>query len=198
MLSCKVDFNDMLQDPETGIMSWMRIFKIDTDPKRIWVQAGYETDAGGWYESDDIELSNKILEALAAHNYRVVVLKGTTPTEFFTAEQLEVLYSEFYVEKTVPDVKKPTAEEIIERKAEKIERKAREEAEGLSLEEILRRLQEEDAEAMRSDMKNDDNSDNSDSSNSSDSTNNNTNEPNSHDDSDEPENPKEPENQEKP
>ncbi len=63
----------------------MRIFKIDGDPKRIWA-GRYQMDNGGWYESDDIELSNK-LEALAAHNYRVVVLEGTTPTEYFTAEQ---------------------------------------------------------------------------------------------------------------
>lgn len=190
MLSCKVDFNDMLQNPETGVTSWMRIFKIDGDPKRIWVQAGYQMDNGGWYESDDIELSNKILEALAAHNYRVVVLEGTTPTEYFTAEQLEVLYSEFYVEKTVPDVKKPTAEEIIEREVEEIERKTREEAEGLSFEEIMALLQAEDAEAMRSDLKNDDNSDNPD---SSDNSSNNADEPDSHDDSDKPEEPEEPE-----
>lgn len=153
MLSCKVDFNDMLQDPETGLTSWVRIFKIDGDPKRIRVQAGYQMDNGGWYESDDIELSNKILEALAASNYRVVVLEGTTPTEYFTAEQLETLYSEFYVEKTVPDVKKPTAAEIIDREVEEMERKAREEAEGLSFEELMKRLQEEDTAAMRSDMK---------------------------------------------
>lgn len=189
MLSCKVDFNDMLQNPETGVTSWMRIFKIDGDPKRIWVQAGYQMDNGGWYESDDIELSNKILEALAAHNYRVVVLEGTTPTEYFTAEQLEVLYSEFYVEKTVPDVKKPTAEEIIEREVEEIERKTREEAEGLSFEEIMALLQAEDTEAMRSDMKNDDNSDNPD---SSDNSSNNADEPDSHDDSDKPEDQEEP------
>lgn len=193
MLSCKVDFNDMLQNPETGVTSWMRIFKIDGDPKRIWVQAGYQMDNGGWYESDDIELSNKILEALAAHNYRVVVLEGTTPTEYFTAEQLEVLYSEFYVEKTVPDVKKPTAEEIIDREVEEIERKTREEAEGLSFEEIMALLQAEDTEAMRSDMKNNDSPDNSNNSDSSDSSSNNTDEPDRHDDSDEPENPEEPE-----
>lgn len=160
MLSCKVDFNDMLQDPETGLTSWVRIFKIDGDPKRIRVQAGYQMDNGGWYESDDIELSNKILKALAARNYRVVVLEGTTPTEFFTAEQLETLYNEFYVEKTVPDVKKPTAAEIIDREVEEMERKAREEAEGLSFEELMRRLQEEDTAAMRSDMKEPENPEN--------------------------------------
>lgn len=195
MLSCKVDFNNILEDPETGLISWMRIFKIDGDPRRIWVRAGYQIDDGGWYESDDIELSNKILEALAAHNYRVVVLEGTTPTEYFTAEQLETLYSEFYVEKTVVEEHKETTEEELDRKAKEIEEQVRKETEGMSFEEIMALLQAEDAEAMRSDMKNDDNSDNSD---SSDSTNNNTNEPNSHDDSDEPENPKEPEDQEEP
>ena len=198
MLSCKVDFNDILEDPETGLISWMRIFKIDGDPKRIWVRAGYQMAGGGWYESDDIELSNKVLEALAAHNYRVVVLEGTTPTEYFTAEQLETLYSEFYVEKTVVEEHKETTEEELDRKAKEIEEEVRKETEGMSFEEIMALLQAEDAEAMRSDMKNDDNSDNSDDSDNSDSTNNNTNEPNSHDDSDEPENPKEPEDQEEP
>lgn len=194
MLSCKVDFNDMLQNPETGVTSWMRIFKIDGDPKRIWVQAGYQMDNGGWYESDDIELSNKILEALAAHNYRVVVLEGTTPTEYFTAEQLEVLYSEFYVEKTIPDVKKPTAEEIIDREVEEIERKTREEAEGLSFEEIMALLQAEDTEAMRSDLKNDDNSNNSDGHNDHDDPS----KPSEPDNHDEPEPKPQPEDQEEP
>ena len=195
MLSCKVDFNNILEDPETGLISWMRIFKIDGDPKRIWVRAGYQMDGGGWYESDDIELSNKILEALAAHNYRVVVLEGTTPTEYFTAEQLETLYSEFYVEKTVVEEHKETVEEELDRKAKEIEEEVRKETEGMSFEEIMALLQAEDAEAMRSDMKDNDNSDNHD---GSDSTNNNVDELNSHDDSDEPENPKEPEDQEEP
>lgn len=188
MLSCKVDFNDILEDPETGLISWMRIFKIDGDPKRIWVRAGYQMDGGGWYESDDIELSNKILEALAANNYRVVVLEGTTPTEFFTAEQLETLYSEFYVEKTVVEEHKETTEEELDRKAKEIEEEVRKETEGMSFEEIMALLQAEDAEAMRSDMKNNDNPNDSD----------------NHDSPSEPsepgntDNPDEPENQEEP
>lgn len=182
MLSCKVDFNDILEDPETGLISWMRIFKIDGDPKRIWVRAGYQMDGGGWYESDDIELSNKILEALAAHNYRVVVLEGTTPTEYFTAEQLETLYSEFYVEKTVVEEHKETTEEELDRKAKEIEEQVRKETEGMSFEEIMALLQAEDAEAMRSDMKKDDNSNNSD----------------GHNDHDDPSKPSEPNNHDEP
>ena len=191
MLSCKVDFNNILEDPETGLISWMRIFKIDSDPKRIWVRAGYQIDGGGWYESDDIELSNKILEALAAHNYRVVVLEGTTPTEYFTAEQLETLYSEFYVEKTVVEEHKETVEEELDRKAKEIEEEVRKETEGMSFEEIMALLQAEDAEAMRSDMKDNDNSD--------DSTNhNNPDEPGDTSGTSEPDNTDEPENQEEP
>lgn len=191
MLSCKVDFNNILEDPETGLISWMRIFKIDGDPKRIWVRAGYQMDGGGWYESDDIELSNKILEALAAHNYRVVVLEGTTPTEYFTAEQLETLYSEFYVEKTVVEEHKETTEEELDRKAKEIEEEVRKETEGMSFEEIMALLQAEDAEAMRSDMKDNDNSD--------DSTNhNNPDEPGDTSGTSEPDNTDEPENQEEP
>lgn len=182
MLSCKVDFNDILEDPETGLISWMRIFKIDGDPKRIWVRAGYQMDGGGWYESDDIELSNKILEALAAHNYRVVVLEGTTPTEYFTAEQLETLYSEFYVEKTVVEEHKETTEEELDRKAKEIEEEVRKETEGMSFEEIMALLQAEDAEAMRSDMKDNDNPD----------------EPGDTSGTSEPDNTDEPENQEEP
>lgn len=182
MLSCKVDFNDILEDPETGLISWMRIFKIDGDPKRIWVRAGYQMDGGGWYESDDIELSNKILEALAAHNYRVVVLEGTTPTEYFTAEQLETLYSEFYVEKTVVEEHKETTEEELDRKAKEIEEQVRKETEGMSFEEIMALLQAEDAEAMRSDIKKDDNSNNSD----------------GHNDHDDPSKPSEPNNHDEP
>ena len=191
MLSCKVDFNNILEDPETGLISWMRIFKIDSDPKRIWVRAGYQMDGGGWYESDDIELSNKILEALAAHNYRVVVLEGTTPTEYFTAEQLETLYSEFYVEKTVVEEHKETVEEELDRKAKEIEEEVSKETEGMSFEEIMALLQAEDAEAMRSDMKDNDNSD--------DSTNhNNPDEPGDTSGTSEPDNTDEPENQEEP
>lgn len=191
MLSCKVDFNDILEDPETGLISWMRIFKIDGDPKRIWVRAGYQMDGGGWYESDDVELSNKILEALAAHNYRVVVLEGTTPTEYFTAEQLETLYSEFYVEKTVVEEHKETTEEELDRKAKEIEEEVRKETEGMSFEEIMALLQAEDAEAMRSDMKNDDNSDDS-------ANHNNPDEPGDTSGTSEPNNTDEPENQEEP
>ena len=194
MLSCKVDFNNILEDPETGVISWMRIFKIDGDPKRIWVQAGYQMDNGGWYESDDIELSNKILEALAAHNYRVVVLEGTTPTEYFTAEQLETLYSEFYVEKTVVEEHKETTEEELDRKAKEIEEEVRKETEGMSFEEIMALLQAEDAEAMRSDMKDNDNSDDSDNHNNPDEPSD-TSEPGN---TDEPEPEPEPENQEEP
>lgn len=191
MLSCKVDFNNILEDPETGLISWMRIFKIDGDPKRIWVRAGYQMDGGGWYESDDIELSNKILEALAAHNYRVVVLEGTTPTEYFTAEQLETLYSEFYVEKTVVEEHKETTEEELDRKAKEIEEEVRKETEGMSFEEIMALLQAEDAEAMRSDMKDNDNSDDS-------ANHNNPDEPGDTSGTSEPDNPDEPENQEEP
>ena len=148
-------------------------------------------DGGGWYESDDIELSNKILEALAAHNYRVVVLEGTTPTEYFTAEQLETLYSEFYVEKTVVEEHKETVEEELDRKAKEIEEEVRKETEGMSFEEIMALLQAEDAEAMRSDMKDNDNSD--------DSTNhNNPDEPGDTSGTSEPDNTDEPENQEEP
>lgn len=191
MLSCKVDFNNILEDPETGVISWMRIFKIDGDPKRIWVRAGYQMDGGGWYESDDIELSNKILEALAAHNYRVVVLEGTTPTEYFTAEQLETLYSEFYVEKTVVEEHKETTEEELDRKAKEIEEEVRKETEGMSFEEIMVLLQAEDAEAMRSDMKDSDNSDDS-------ANHNNPDKPGDTSGTSEPDNPDEPENQEEP
>lgn len=191
MLSCKVDFNDILEDPETGLISWMRIFKIDGDPKRIWVRAGYQMDGGGWYESDDIELSNKILEALAAHNYRVVVLEGTTPTEYFTAEQLETLYSEFYVEKTVVEEHKETTEEKLDRKAKEIEEEVRKETEGMSFEEIMALLQAEDAEAMRSDMKDNDNPDDS-------ANHNNPDEPGDTSSANEPDNTDEPENQEEP
>lgn len=191
MLSCKVDFNNILEDPETGVISWMRIFKIDGDPKRIWVRAGYQMDGGGWYESDDIELSNKILEALAAHNYRVVVLEGTTPTEYFTAEQLETLYSEFYVEKTVVEEHKETTEEELDRKAKEIEEEVRKETEGMSFEEIMALLQAEDAEAMRSDMKDSDNSDDS-------ANHNNPDEPGDTSGTSEPDNTDEPENKEEP
>lgn len=191
MLSCKVDFNDILEDPETGLISWMRIFKIDGDPKRIWVRAGYQMDGGGWYESDDIELSNKILEALAAHNYRVVVLEGTTPTEYFTAEQLETLYSEFYVEKTVVEEHKETTEEELDRKAKEIEEEVRKETEGMSFEEIMALLQAEDAEAMRSDMKDNDNPDDS-------ANHNNPDELGDTSGASEPDSTNEPENQEEP
>lgn len=140
----------------------MRIFKIDGDPKRIWVRAGYQLEDGGWYESDDVELSNNILAALKERNYRVVPLGSTTPTEYFTAEQLETLYSEFYVEKTVVEEHKETTEEELDRRAKEIEEEVRKQTEGMSFEEIMALLQAEDAEAMRSDMKNSENHDNPD------------------------------------
>ncbi len=44
-----VDFNDMLQTQKLGDFMDANI-QSDGDPKRIWVQAGYQMDNGGWYE----------------------------------------------------------------------------------------------------------------------------------------------------
>ncbi len=72
MLSCKVGFNDMLQNPETRVTSWMRIFKIDGDPKRIWVQAAIKWIAAAGMSRTTLNCQQNP-QALAAHNYRVVV-----------------------------------------------------------------------------------------------------------------------------
>ena len=93
----------------------VRVWMIQEDLVKFRITVSREMEYAGVYQMDDVELSNLILDKLAELNYQVVPLGRTVPTETFSVEQIEVLFSTFYVKRLFEKPREETPDERVDR-----------------------------------------------------------------------------------